>query len=158
MTQTKPLTVIGPHEYVQFIDDGDELIPAKIDTGADTSSVWASGVEEKNNTLQFCLFAPGSPYYTGQVITLSDGQFRPVHVVNSFGAREFRYVVKLKVRIKGRRVKASFSLADRSMKNFPILIGNRLLRGKFLVDASQEKIIPPNSNDQSYLEVTNNSD
>ena len=45
-------------------------VPAKVDTGADSSCIWASNLQETNGKLSFELFAPASPYYTAQRITL----------------------------------------------------------------------------------------
>ena len=43
-------------------------IPAKIDTGADSSSIWASNIRvDKNGVLRFSLFGEGSPYYNGKI-------------------------------------------------------------------------------------------
>ena len=43
-------------------------VPAKIDTGADSSSVWASNIRiDKDGILKFSLFGKGSPYYNGKV-------------------------------------------------------------------------------------------
>jgi hypothetical protein len=113
------------------------LIPAKIDTGADSSSIWASGVARHGETLQFVLFAPGSEYYTGQIISLYASDYRQTRVSSSFGHREVRYVVKLPVKILGRTIQATFTLADRSGRTYPVLLGRRLLKNKFLVDVTK---------------------
>ena len=39
--------------------------------------------------------------------------------------------------IKGRTIKATFTLTDRSTKLYPILIGRSTLQGKFLIDVSK---------------------
>jgi hypothetical protein len=39
-----------------------------------------------------------------------------------------------------RKIKAEFSLSDRSKMKFPILIGRKLLKNKFIVDVSQKNI------------------
>jgi len=113
------------------------LIPAKVDTGADTSSIWASDVREHDGMLEFVLFGKGSQYYTGQTLTVPPSAYRVTTIANSFGHRELRFVVKLHVVLGGRLVRASFTLADRSSKVYPILIGRRLLKNKFVVDVAQ---------------------
>lgn len=133
---TKKITTIGRAERIRFLDVNDIPVPAKIDTGADVSSVWATGIVEGDHQLQFVLFGPGNPYYTGKRITLPAGAYRRTMVENSFGVQQRRYVVKLRIEVKGRIFKASFSLADRSRKTYPVLLGRRLLHGKFLVDVS----------------------
>jgi len=131
------LTIIGRVEPIAFIDYGIVDIPAKIDTGADTSSVWATEVAEGIDGLSFVLFAPESEYYTGQVITLPKSKYTITRVSNSFGDREFRYKVKLRVQVQGHTVRATFTLANRQDKLYPALIGRRLLKGRFLVDVKQ---------------------
>lgn len=134
MTDARHKTIIGRAELVRFTELGDILVPAKIDTGADVSSLWASNIEETEAGLVFALFNRSSRYYTGHVITVPKSQYHMTRIANSFGEKELRYVVKLRIELKGRRIKASFSLSNRSSKLYPILIGRRLLKGKFLVD------------------------
>ena len=45
-----------------------------------------------------------------------------------------RYKVKIPVVVKGRKIKANFTLADRSAQVYPVLVGRNILRGKFVVD------------------------
>ncbi|MDL2362964.1 MAG: RimK/LysX family protein [Patescibacteria group bacterium] len=132
----KELSIIGRAERIDFLDDSARGIPAKIDTGADLSSVWATNIIENMDGLSFTLFAPKNEYYTGTVISLPHGKFKRTRIANSFGEKEMRYVVVLRVLVKGRRIKSTFSLANRSSKIYPVLLGRRLLNRKFLVDVS----------------------
>ena len=134
-------TIIGRAEQIQLADYDNQLITAKVDTGADISSIWASNVMEEDGTLSFVLFGSDSPYFTGETVRLKHPQYRLTWIANSFGTREQRYVVKLRIRINGRTIKALFSLADRSSKTYPILLGRRLLNKKFLVDVSRGKAL-----------------
>ncbi|HEY1835933.1 MAG TPA: RimK/LysX family protein [Candidatus Saccharimonadales bacterium] len=129
--------IIGRAERIQFLDFSDQLVPAKVDTGADISSVWVSDIQEQDGELSFTLFGAGSAYYKGETIRLPHKKFKLTRVANSFGAKESRYVVKLRIRVGGRIVKTTFTLADRSSKIYPVLLGQRLLKNKFLVDVTQ---------------------
>jgi len=129
-------TLIGRVEKITLVDYGDLLVHAKVDTGADRSSIWASQVKLKDNKLTFVLFNKQSAYYTGQVMELSPSKFSEVVIENSFGHREVRYLVKMRIRLAGRLIRASFTLADRSPKTYPVLLGRRLLAGKYIVDVS----------------------
>lgn len=142
-TDHKTLPIIGRAERIQVLSHGDDLLPAKIDTGADSSSIWASHIEEADGVLYFTLFAEGSEYYTGQRLHCDSKHYRQVQIANSFGAKEMRYVVKLPVMVCGRHINASFSLADRSRKVYPILLGRRMLANKFLVDVTKGEPLPP---------------
>ena len=71
MITGKKLAMIGSTEYVDIA--GISRVPAKIDTGADSSAVWASDIEmKKDGTLVFSLFGKSSPFYTGEKIKTKD--------------------------------------------------------------------------------------
>jgi hypothetical protein len=138
MTDHQPLTTIGRAEQVSLPALlGGASVTAKVDTGADVSSLWASAIRETDAGLEFCAFGPSSPQYTGQVITVAKADYRVTRVANSFGHREERFVIQTPIRLKGRRVLATFTLADRSNKTYPMLLGRRLLQGKFVVNVAE---------------------
>jgi hypothetical protein len=137
MATKNPLTIIGRAEVVSFVELDDTVVVAKVDTGADISSIWASDIYEADDQLHFKLFGPGHKHFSDREFVISKPDYSRTRIANSFGQRELRYVVKLRIRLAGRIVKASFSLADRSSKLYPILLGRRLLKGKFLVDVSR---------------------
>lgn len=130
----RPVT-IGPQTHVDFPKFGIRQVPAKVDTGADSSSIWASNIKERGGKLSFTLFGPNSPYYTGEVITTKDYQIRSIK--NSFGQTEFRYKAKVPTTIEGRTITIRYSLANRATHAFPVLIGRRTLHGRFLVDVAE---------------------
>lgn len=132
----KELTVIGRAEKVGLLDFDITDVPAKIDTGADLSSVWASSIEEREDGLHFVLFGPESPFYTGTLQRFTKPDYSMTRVANSFGQKELRYKVKLRLKVKNRLIRATFTLSDRSQKTYPVLLGRRLLHGKFLVDVT----------------------
>lgn len=140
--QTSPLPVIGRNTLVDLVGHV-EKVPAKIDTGADSSAVWASSIRvAKNGTLHFTLFDKSSAHYTGEVIKRR--QYTVSMVRSSSGHDQIRYRVQMPVRVRGKRIKASFNLSDRSKNDFPILLGRRTLSKKFLVDVSHvEHKMPP---------------
>ncbi|MFZ2544927.1 MAG: RimK/LysX family protein [Candidatus Saccharimonadales bacterium] len=132
---TQELSIIGRNVSVDFVGHSND-IPAKIDTGADSSAVWASDITvDEGGVLHFYLFAKQSPFYTGKMI--STDAYKVTAVRSSSGHREIRYRVTMSVRINGRRVNLKINLADRSKQKFPVLIGRRSLAGKFLVDVSK---------------------
>lgn len=134
-------TVIGRTSKVSFPAEHIRGVPAKIDTGADSSSIWASELHiDDDYTLHFVLFAKDSPYYSGKVHTTKAYKVRLVRSSN--GTAQVRYSVKLTVTLGGRKVRGSFTLADRSNNTFPVLIGCKLLYRKFLVDVAKGKIRP----------------
>lgn len=140
----KDKTIVGRTEKIDIILEDIRGVPAKIDTGADTSSIWASEIDvSESGELSFCLFAKGSKFYSGKRhVTKS---FDITVVRSAHGSLQIRYRTQLVVRVKGRRVRGLFTLADRSKNIYPILIGCKLLNKKFLVDVSKgyyEKKMP----------------
>ena len=133
---TIPKPIIGHTAKIAVIDLDISGVPAKVDTGADSSAIWASSVVEKADGLYCVFFGPGSPFYSGKTVKVDNG-YRRIKVANSFGEKELRYRLKLRIRVKGKLVRATFTLSDRSMKAYPVLLGRRLLQGKFLVDVSR---------------------
>lgn len=130
------ITIIGRAEKMDLLDLGISHLPVKTDTGADTSSIWASKVEKSGRDLHVVFLGPESAFFTGEVHVFPHSQYTMTRIANSFGHKEVRYKVKLKVKLKGKLINASFSLADRSTKLYPALIGRSLLNKKFLVDVS----------------------
>lgn len=131
------IVIIGPVEKIGLPEQNIEEVPARIDTGARTSAMWASNYKEANGKLSFTLFAKGSPYYTGKAVTTDDYHIRKV--ASSTSDYERRYTVWLVVVIRGRRIRAKFTLANRSRQTYPILLGRNVLRGKFIVDVKGVK-------------------
>lgn len=109
-------------------------IPARIDTGARTSALWVSDLKVKGDTVRFSFFGPGSPYYTGKKVELPIAGSRVV--TSSMGDQQERCMVELPIIIAGKKLRAKFTLADRSKQSYPILIGRNTLRGVFVVDSN----------------------
>ena len=135
----KEKTIIGRTAKASFPRERVRGVPAKIDTGADSSSIWASELHiDDNFTLHYVLFAKGSPYYTGK--KHSTKLYKVRLVKSSNGTQQIRYSVKLTIVLGKRKVRGSFTLADRSQNTYPVLVGNKLLYRKFLVDVSRGAI------------------
>jgi D-alanine-D-alanine ligase-like ATP-grasp enzyme len=131
---------LGRTEKVKIL--GRINIPAKIDTGADSSSIWASDVKvTRDGVLKFKLFGKGSKYYNGKVVKRTD--YKVAVVRNANGYEQIRYRTHFSIQLAGRKIRALFNLSDRERNNFPILIGRRTILNKFYVDvAKQAKTYP----------------
>ena len=135
--EEKVLEVVGSTEIVEIA--GIAQIPAKIDTGADSSSIWASDINmEKDGTLVFSLFSKKSPLYTGERIKVTDYMVKTVR--SSHGDEQIRYRVKLPLKLVEKVFSTTFTLANRSRNNFPVLIGRRTLENRFLVDVAKKAV------------------
>ena len=118
-------------------------IPAKIDTGADSSSIWATKIRVgRDGVLRFSLFGEGSKHYNGKIFKRTD--FDVASVKSSNGESEIRYRTHLTVTIADRKIRAKFNLSDRSNNTYKVLIGRRTISSKFIVDVSCKKSRLPN--------------
>ncbi len=130
-------TIIGRAELLDLPARLLTDIPAKTDTGAYLSSIHATNIREvkkKNGktVLKFNLLEGHGAYNYSREIEMPN--FEKTKVENSFGEQQERYKVEFKVRIGGKVFRTPFTLADRSKKVFPILLGRTLLNKRFLVD------------------------
>ncbi len=113
-------------------------VPAKIDTGAYRSSIHCSSIKltkRAETPLLKVVFLghPTSPVEYEQEFT----EFETVSVTNSFGHEETRYEVKLRTKLGSKVFTTSFTLADRSNNLFPILVGRKLLKNRYVVDVAR---------------------
>lgn len=132
-------TIIGATEFVEISGRKGKKIPAKIDTGADSSAIWASKIRvDKDGVLKFSLFGEGSEFYNGKIFKRTD--FSVAKVRSTTGHEQIRYRTHFLVRIGEKKVKMLMNLSDRAKNDFPVLIGRRSISGKFLVDVSKRKI------------------
>ncbi len=133
-------TIIGRADFVEFLDYAGLIVPAKIDTGAYRSSVHASDIQieiiEGRKVLAFTLLK-GHPN-AKKGIRVKKKFFKKTFVQNSFGVKEERFVVRLKVKVAGRECSTHFTLANRVNNVYPVLLGRKLLR-YYLVDSSVDQ-------------------
>lgn len=135
----RPPKTIGRAERVDFPELSLSKIPARIDTGAKTSALWASEATQKDGKLQVVLFDENSPFYTGKLLVFDD--FETVAVASSNGSIQERYKIKTIVKLKDRKIRAAFTLADRASQVYPVLVGRNVLLGKFIVDVKHGHIL-----------------
>lgn len=116
-------------------------IPAKVDTGAYGSAVHADRIRlsDDGKVLHYRLLG-GHPVCGALATDMTTREFKQVLIENSFGNREERYEVRLKVKLGPKIFVASFSLADRTKKTYPILLGRKMLNDRFLVDTGYTQI------------------
>ncbi len=133
--------MIGRAEELSFVQFDIAGVPAKIDTGAYHSAVHASDIKlsKDGKTLTFNLLG-NHPVCGVFAIPVSTDKFDKTLVANSFGAEESRYEVKLRVKLGPKVVTSPFTLADRSKKVYPILIGRKMLNGRYVVDTSHTSV------------------
>lgn len=126
--------LIGRLDIVDLPDFGIENIHAKIDTGAYRSSLHCSHIHEEEGTLRF------TPLTGENEHEVSYDNWESKIVKSSNGEAQVRYVIQTRMILFGRVLKTTLSLTDRSEMKNPLLIGRKLLNGKFIVDVSQKNL------------------
>ena len=132
------MEILGRSDRVDLPGLGLEDIQAKIDTGAYTSSLHCLRAEVINDQLEFVLLDEEHPEFTGIKYTFK--KFEQREIKNSFGEAELRFVIKTKVKIFDHIIKAEFSLSNRGNLKFPVLLGRKILRHRFLIDVTKKDL------------------
>lgn len=129
------VATIGWRELVHLPELGLRNLPAKIDTGARTSSLHGKVIETfARNGEQFVRFAVDFPdNHVEQICEAVHVDWRGI--TSSNGETQRRMIIKTPLVIGTRRFRAEISLADRSDMKFPMLIGRSSLRRRFVVDS-----------------------
>lgn len=131
------MAVVGWREVAHLPLLTPTLVRAKIDTGATTSAIHASGITIAHR-------ADGEAFvsFTLHTTDQSDGQERvsghPVvafrFVRSSTGEGEYRPVIRTALVIGQKSFEAEVSLTERDRMGYRMLIGREALRGRFHID------------------------
>ena len=111
----KKKTVVGQVEKVSFLIKGKrERFDARIDSGAASSSIDAKIVAD-----------------------LKLGPVLSVKKVRNAHGETLRPVVEADIFLKRKKIKAIFTVADRSRMKYKVLVGRNILKEGFLIDVSK---------------------
>ncbi|MBI5568890.1 MAG: ATP-dependent zinc protease [Desulfomonile tiedjei] len=136
-----PRPVVGVVEKVR-IHPGALLLPAKIDTGADNSSLNAADVTRFNRAgekwVRFDVVDPD-----GHSITLERKLVRTARIKRQTGQAQRRPVVMLGICLGNIYREVQVTLVDRSRFRYPVLIGRSFMSGSLLVDPSLKFTVEP---------------
>lgn len=142
MKNTKYM-VLGWREMVALPQLNLADVPAKIDTGARTSSLHAEVLEtierEDGRYVRFAVDWGGLRHECEAIHVDVRG------ITSSNGETQQRYVIKTPLTIGDVTFKTEISLADRSDMKFPMLIGRTALRRRFLVDSGHSWLQSPHA-------------
>lgn len=130
--------VLGRYDRVDLPELGLSNIHAKIDTGAYTCSLHCHKAEVVDGKLEFILLDQEHPEFTGMKFVFEKFEKRDIR--NSFGEVEKRFVILTSITIFEEVITTEFSLSNRGSLKFPILIGRKILRNRFLIDVTRKNI------------------
>lgn len=135
----KPAKIISGWVENVGIENQAWKLKAKLDTGAKTSSIYATNIEQfkkdKQRWVRFTLILKDSKNIT-QKLTLEKPRARRVRIKNHDGDHDSRVSVKLDLCFDGRHHNTEFTLADRKEYIYGILLGRDFLSNVAVVDAS----------------------
>jgi hypothetical protein len=138
MKETLEKCLIGRRDMVDLPGFGLQDIEAKVDTGAYTSAIHCSHIKliERRGVKKISFHILGSLQEgLGERVFVTKN-FKEKKIKSSFGQIEERFVIKTKIKLFGRVIRAEFSLSDRTEMKYPILLGRKLLKNRFIVDVS----------------------
>lgn len=135
--------LIGRRELVSFPGLDIEEIEAKVDTGAYTSAIHCSDIHEEvrpDGTKVICLdlLDPSHPQYNHKKLEFTEYELREIK--SSIGEKQERFVIRTKIKLFEEEIEADFSLSDRSDMKYPVLLGRKLLKGRFIVDVARKNL------------------
>ncbi len=140
--RAEPAQVIGWIEPVA-VADGRFVLEAKVDTGADVSSMHVEELRiEQRNGEDWALFA--LPQATGATPQLELRVKRYARIKRVAGGVQRRPVVHLSLCLGSLRAQAEVNLVDRKTMRYPMLVGRRFLKDRFLVDSARTHTTTPN--------------
>ena len=132
------MQILGRYDRVDLPELGLFDIHAKVDTGAYTCSLHCQTAEIVDGRLEFILLDQEHPEFTGMKFVFE--KFRKRDIKNSFGEVEKRFVIETSIKIFGEVIRTDFSLSNRGSLKFPILIGRKILRNRFLIDITRKNL------------------
>lgn len=130
--------ILGRYDRVDLPELGLKNIHAKIDTGAYTSSLHCHHASIVDGALEFVLLDEEHPEFTGIKFRFTQYEIR--NIKNSFGEVERRFVIITTLKIFNEEITTEFSLSNRGSLKFPILIGRKILRDRFLIDVTKKNL------------------
>jgi len=139
---TFDLQILGWVENVFLPDPGLEL-KAKLDTGAETSSLDARILKKFRKAGKRWVRFVVADRESGEEFIMVRERVRTIGVVQHDGSRQTRPVVTLEICIAGQLLKTEVSLIDRSEFNYALLLGRSALTSFALVDAGSTFLSKP---------------
>ncbi len=122
-----------------------QVVKAKLDSGAKTSSIHATDVVEiERHGAPWVRFAlPGMDGPEIEPVVIERPVVRFVRIKDHTNPSARRPIVELEICFDSRRRRSHFSLADRRNFHYPVLLGRRFLAGVAVVDASEKYVTDP---------------
>ena len=117
-------------------------IDLKIDSGAYTSSIHCSNIEEfkinGESLIKFTLLDPEHSFFNNKEFTSRN--YSSKFVKSSNGISEKRFMVQTEIIIFNTSFPIYLTLSERKDMKFPILLGRKFLNKKFVIDTAKTNL------------------
>jgi hypothetical protein len=130
------------------LEEAGFLLEAKLDTGADTSSLDAIEIRRFRRKGKTWMRFTVEDQEEGKTVRLERPLLRRVFIKRHDGDSQRRAVVSLTVCLGDHRRKVEFSLIDRSQFDYPVLLGRSALAGIAVVDPDEINTSEPSCGDK----------
>jgi len=145
MEQRGPFGVVGWREMVTLSDYSDDLIKAKVDTGAKTSAIHAWNIrpfdKDGADWVEFELHPDQKS--NKRIVKCVAPVYKRKAIKSSNGVTEVRFSVLTNVKIGLWSFPAEITLTNRDEMGFRMLLGRSFLRKRFIVDCGRSWLTRP---------------
>lgn len=134
--------VFGWIEPVILVDAGFQL-EAKLDTGADSSSLGATHIRRvRVGEKRYVRYSVLNPE-TDEFLSIKSPYIRTARIRSHSGSSQRRRVVEMIICLGNQRRKVEVNLVDRNEFDYPMLLGRSALHGIAIVDPSITHLTQP---------------
>jgi len=122
------------------------VVEAKLDTGADNSSLHADNISNFNRGGKSMVRFTVPDARTGELVELERSRVRGARIREHDGSHQQRPVVEMWVCLGSLKKRIEVNLVDRSQFSVPFLLGRSAMHGDVLVDPDQTFTVAPECN------------
>lgn len=146
ITKVSPYTPIGWREWIYLPGHKNFALKAKIDTGARTSAIHATHIDEfiekGQDWVRFRL------YQSENFIKIKSKLIEHKKITCSFGDSEIRPLIKLKIKLGHRSWFTQVTLTRRNRMSYPMLIGRSSLMREYLIHSHKSYMTGKNESNK----------
>ena len=134
--------IVGRTDKADFPELSLEEIDVKIDSGAFTSSIHCSNINEfrinNESLIKFTLLDPEHSFYNDK--EFSSKNYTSKMVKSSNGISEKRFMIQTEIMIFNTKFPIYLTLSERKDMKFPVLLGRKFLNKKFVIDTAKKNL------------------
>jgi hypothetical protein len=130
----KPKPIIGKVDVADMPMFNLKEVNVKIDSGAYTSTIHCSVIEKTDKGLHVVFLDENESGYTGESFYFQEYEKKKVR--SSSGQMQLRYIIQGNIVLFGKKHSTEFTLSNRELMRYPVLLGRKLLSNRFMIDTT----------------------